>query len=261
MQNKETKDTCCKYCVFARYEGDTQLGCYAKRIFPLKRAGANILKCYDDEKEFFVIGGKKCFYIRPAEGWLKEDESFEDATIRARAELKIPYHIFILVDKNTIINEVKKSIENLSEQKLLPTRVTVACQPDCKIIKKHLFPIIINRLAKPFGIKWRINEGVEKENWNKAIDRLLQFEKEGYFGAIHAGFTYNNDYFYNLNEAIVDDFFHFSILTPDKKGDGMFIQRAIYNYWRFKGDIAKPVIEKIKESECPHQYPMQKFQG
>ena len=45
--------TSCKDCVFAEYSDDTQTGCEAKRLQLLET-----VECYDNEKEFFVVGNK-----------------------------------------------------------------------------------------------------------------------------------------------------------------------------------------------------------
>jgi len=52
MRPDPTKETSCKTCVFAIYDGKTQTGCLDNRIEKFKD---EIIEAYDDEKEFYVI--------------------------------------------------------------------------------------------------------------------------------------------------------------------------------------------------------------
>ena len=56
-------ETSCKECIFAVYENDTQVGCFANRIEKFKEA-KEIIEAYDDEKEFYVRDFVTCIEIK-----------------------------------------------------------------------------------------------------------------------------------------------------------------------------------------------------
>lgn len=58
-----TLQTSCKDCVFAAYEGKTQVGCEAGRIESFMEDDY-VIWAYDDEKEFYVVDAL-CNYFRP----------------------------------------------------------------------------------------------------------------------------------------------------------------------------------------------------
>ena len=52
--------TPCKDCVFAIYDDKTQINCSQDCIDKYKKLDVPIVEVYDDDKEFYVIEGRKC---------------------------------------------------------------------------------------------------------------------------------------------------------------------------------------------------------
>jgi hypothetical protein len=96
--------TSCKDCVFAKYEGDTQIDCLAGRI---QAFGDDVVEVYDLEKEFYVIS-RACNMFRP-ESWRSGVADLD----RAKKEVEVPFSLVIktdtLTDKNsaTIVSDLK----------------------------------------------------------------------------------------------------------------------------------------------------------
>ena len=61
MPQDPTKQTSCRNCLFAIYDGKTQTGCEANRI---EKFGSLVVEAYDDLKEFYVIN-RLCNLYRP----------------------------------------------------------------------------------------------------------------------------------------------------------------------------------------------------
>lgn len=57
-------NTPCKYCAFGLWVDKTQVGCVAERLKQFKDANVELVECFDDEAEFFVINGRNCNYFR-----------------------------------------------------------------------------------------------------------------------------------------------------------------------------------------------------
>jgi hypothetical protein len=101
--------TSCKDCVFAIYNGNTQIGCHAGRLDNL-----DVAECYDEEKEFFVTKNVNCLGFRK-QSWLKEDEQIDLAAERAKKELAFSYTVI------TGAGDIHKKLEYLNKQTHKPT--------------------------------------------------------------------------------------------------------------------------------------------
>ena len=64
--------TSCKKCVFAIYDNITQTGCHLDYIAKYREKNISILEAYDEQKEFYVIGDKKCPGYRE-DSWFKDN--------------------------------------------------------------------------------------------------------------------------------------------------------------------------------------------
>lgn len=87
----------CKNCLYAIYQGATQIGCEFGRIEPLK-AQDRLIEAYDEDKEFYVVKeGCNAYnewkYIKPSE---------------ARQYIKLPYELVI---SSNDIKLIKQSLQ------------------------------------------------------------------------------------------------------------------------------------------------------
>ena len=88
QQHDSTYQTACKNCVFAVYDGDTQVDCSMGRISKYQDLGM-VIDAYDEEKEFYVINGI-CNVVRQS-NW---NHGVVDAT-KARQEVRPKFKVFV----------------------------------------------------------------------------------------------------------------------------------------------------------------------
>lgn len=105
--------TSCKECIFATYDGKTQIDCAAGR---LKFMPAQA--CYDEEKEFFVTDGISCTMYRKPE-WTKEFETQNECLKRARSEITFKY-VVIISDDN-----LDEKLDLILSQKIQPSHIYI----------------------------------------------------------------------------------------------------------------------------------------
>lgn len=115
------KDTSCKLCHFAKYEGITQTGCMLGRIDKF-RNHSEVIEAYDHDKEFYVIKDRLCNTYNPF------------APISPEEALRISelqYDLFILA-KHTVFNQnradILKTLDSVYNPKgkaILPTKIFV----------------------------------------------------------------------------------------------------------------------------------------
>jgi hypothetical protein len=74
--------TPCKNCVFAIYNNNTQTDCHLNFIDKYKNKNTEIIEAYDEEKEFYIINGRKCLGFRQND-WFK-DLDMENASIEEK---------------------------------------------------------------------------------------------------------------------------------------------------------------------------------
>lgn len=148
--------TSCKDCVFAIYEGITQVGCHANRLDNL-----DVAECYDDDKEFYVTKNVSCLGFRQ-KSWLKENESIDSAIERAKKELAFSYTVI------TSIDDIEKKLKYIRGQKYRPTAIYIygsaGQQIDNKLLDKSITYVqfqsvvkdpvnrIFKRLKKPTNV-------------------------------------------------------------------------------------------------------------
>ena len=82
-------ETSCKECIFAVYENDTQVGCFANRIEKFKEA-KEIIEAYDDEKEFYVVS-RLCNLYRNQ----KTHEDLDQELLIANEQSSLSFDLFI----------------------------------------------------------------------------------------------------------------------------------------------------------------------
>ena len=226
-----SKITSCKNCAFARYDGITQKGCTAKRLFTLRRAGLQIKKAYDNEKEFFIIGGP-CAFWRPAQ-WLDSLPTDEDPIIRARAELSLPCQALLIA--NNSIKDTIESYLSLTQQQIKPWRITVIFPLNNKLPYKT-----VAKLIKTLhnNIPWRTERIVNPEytSEHRIIDLALRHKPLQFFSVFKAGLPIPLNTFKILGDKIIDELWKFVILLPNDKGHGLIAPYNIYHYWKLNGN-------------------------
>jgi hypothetical protein len=90
MRPDATKETSCKNCIFAIYDGKTQIGCEDNRI---EKFGDEVIEVYDDSREFYVIK-RLCNLYRP-QTWNNGERDIK----KAKEESCLTFDILINCDK------------------------------------------------------------------------------------------------------------------------------------------------------------------
>jgi hypothetical protein len=100
---QEKIKTSCKDCLFAIYNGKTQVSCAANRI---SLFGDHVLEAFDDDKEFYVID-RFCNYHRQTE-WNNGEIDFQ----KLKKETDIPFDLFVSA-KDIVSNDLIQILFNL----------------------------------------------------------------------------------------------------------------------------------------------------
>jgi len=152
LQQKYPITTSCKNCVFAIYDGKTQTGCEFDRINKFKATGTDIIEAYDDEKEFYVIDGRRCLACKD-HNWAKANPGNHKKIVRKEVQLRC--ESFVYIDKNDDISKICTTVNGLLGQVLRPTVITLTRHPESSLHISKLVRWFRNYMDNK-NIEWRV---------------------------------------------------------------------------------------------------------
>jgi hypothetical protein len=164
--------TPCKKCVFAAYEGKTQLGCSINYLDKYKEQGAEVLDVYDEDLEFHVINDKKCPGYRE-DSWFKS-RGMEEATLEEKIEYfktvnKLHYLLVVNFKECGDSEEnMKQLLDDLSALEIKPQKIVFIRDKDAN---ENTSYSKINNLMRQSKINgpWRIQNMVDDTVSNENI--------------------------------------------------------------------------------------------
>ena len=243
----KSKDTSCKSCDFAKYDGNTQIGCHLDMIDKFKKAGTEIIEAYDEDKEFYVVKERLCHFSRP-EAWGK-GRSLEEKIKAVKFETKVPFNAIIFAEHN--YDALKRTLGSLYRQTYLPVHITVIRSMNSQIRPGHITDLLGYR-----KIKWRLENLRQNEmsNW-RAFHLVQKFCIYPYHAIFQSGYKAPKNFFENINNAIIDDLKQFGIIKDQPSsqkiiGSGTVIPTSVYSHVYFNGNSDINFVDNLKEIEC-----------
>lgn len=190
--------TPCKQCVFAKYENITQTNCFLNYIDKYRNNNTEILEAYDDEKEFYIINGKKCIGYRE-NSWF-EKKNMSNATIEEKIQ---EYHSDNHIHYLLVINLDKYSYDDFDD---LKNQILSLAMHPSKIIfiryqnKEPIYPleVIQNFIASAnLQCKWRIQTMVDDSSYDDILHSIINLNKK-------YRFVFSLQKHYNNIKSIID---------------------------------------------------------
>ena len=240
--------TSCKNCVWAEYQGDTQTDCDLGRITKFK----NVLECYDEEKEFFVINNAYCLFYRNKES--VEGMNLEELYKNTRKQMEIMYQLIIYFEDSDDVDSVCRSIVSAVNQKIIPQIVTIINRSPKQGVGKDIAEFF-KKYDKDINI-WRVQNLINKSLTREdCIDIVLDgtmYKNFSFYSVINAGFELPEVFSTELDSAINDDIVTFGMLLPNEDGNGMVVPK--YTHKVHNGNSHGIYLEsKIREVSCNSQ--------
>jgi hypothetical protein len=119
--------TPCKQCVFAEYTENTQVNCRLNYIDKYRKNNIEIIEAYDDDKEFFIINGKKCIGYRENKWFEKRDMA--DASIQDKVskykESNYAHYIVVINLKNLSLLKLENICKNIHKCNIKPQKIVL----------------------------------------------------------------------------------------------------------------------------------------
>lgn len=266
--------TNCHGCVFAEchsHEGgmrSTQTGCGLGLIDKYRgQEDCEVVEAYDDTldggertAEFYLINGRFCKYRRP-ESWKGEmDQGEAMARVTAECEIKTALIVPLLTSRGEPalrLDELGRLADSITEMAKKPHQVLFVNKQE-KIHPQQLHEFLWGKLGS--AVTWRIVRVLEDTGpYEKAGGRLLGrlvdigAEKLDRKATHYAVFLPRHrvpcDFLVEIDLALTERMERFVLLTPDKKGAGLFVQRGLHDHPAVGGNSVMAVSDPATGAE------------
>lgn len=232
MSEIQAVHTPCKQCVFATYHNITQIGCALNYIDKYRSNSIDILEAYDEDKEFYVVNGKKCIGYRENK-WFEQlgmaDSSIEDKVAKYNESNHVYY--------TTIINLQVLShdqLDSLCQQLTLcsikPKKLILIRYRDDKLSFSYES---IENILKKYNIScvWRIQTMLDNTIiYENAVHNIVQHDRGSRFVLSLNG--YSEDLIKiveTVNDKVYKELDSF-ILGGNKDKSAMIYSTSVYRY-------------------------------
>jgi hypothetical protein len=237
--------TSCKNCIWANYEGNTQIDCGLGRIKKYK----NVIECYDEEKEFFVINKAYCLFYRNKD--TVDVSDLEDLYKHIRKQAEIQYQLIIILEDKQDIYGTFCSIESAIKQDVKPKILTVVNRSKKAGVGKELADYL-RKYDKVFNI-WKVqnlvNTSLTREDCVDIVLDGTMYKTFSLYVVINSGFELPDTFSEELDSAINDEILTFAMLLPDENGNGMVVPKMVHKI--YNGNSHGIYLEtKIREFLC-----------
>lgn len=230
--------TPCKDCVFAVYDKQTQKDCSLNYIDIYKNKNTEILEVYDNEKEFYIINGKKCIGYRENK-WFQQF-NLENSDLQSKIDKyhetnKLDY--LIIVDlKSFSLEELEDTIKQISLCEIQPRKVILIRYTDNEL----RFPYSsIENILKQYNISytWRVQTILDQSLLYKDILHNIVSLNSKYRFILSVS-NYNKDIsniVLSTNKIVHNDLGQFDVIS-NKDHSCIIFSNIVYRFETFHGN-------------------------
>ena len=233
--------TVCQECIFAKYKDGTQTGCTRDRIRKYARAGAEVVRAYNEDGEFFLIKDRMCPFYRTSR-WLERLPQGFSQEDMLELETTLSFHAIVFA-RECSTPKIQKTVSSLMEQDTKPVQITIVRPKHSNIPPRKMTNIFTD-----LPIRWRVESLMELDMPDeKAIHMVQKVIDSQYYFTIDADQEIPVDFLYKINNAIIHELLQFGMI---KFNDVRVIPRGVHEYWYFHGDVTKSIPENLEDYQC-----------
>lgn len=220
MKNPEVSEisTICKNCLFAVYDGETQIGCHFNRTDTVdKHPSYDLIEAEDEEKQFYILNNHICPYQRTPSWQYAEDN---DIVQRVQEEVYMPWAA-ILFYRHNGIDSVEDRIKELKSQRIPPKVVTLVIDP--QDIDPQDFRSLHQMMDDNFNI-WYLQRVLQEDFPDRFTADICYDKMKKHRFMFYTYFESTQpidlDYYSKLHKFVIDDMhFYGMIKNNDDKHD------------------------------------------
>lgn len=247
--------TTCLNCVFAQFEGKTQVGCRLNKTEDYKKAGVEIMRVYDDsENEFDLINGRFCMFYRNEEVMKSYPRDTWESIVHLQT--KVPYHAIVFINKESTFKEIKDTLRSLKDQDIAPNLVTLINKQYLDYDKnpeKYIKPSAILEMVDDFKFhKFSLKNIYDDQLDDRSlVDLVFDGTKDNpypFYTTFKSGFHVPKNFSKELNDSILIGMKQIGFASPVDDLNGMIVSRVAHK--KHGGNAFNVSLEeKIKKFE------------
>lgn len=239
QQQELSIKTNCKECVFAIYNGKTQVSCEFDRI---RKFGEKAIPAYDEEKEFFVIDTLCCYYRDKNKGHSSLDKN------KVIEQSSISFDVLINCNEISEINR-DATLNLLNHHSYFDTKLNFLLVHEYE--KKELVKYHVEYVARNFVGKSNITISICSD-LNEFLNEYISKSKRLCHILINDANKVSGDIFIKLNNFVNNDLGKFLIA---RSGDHLCMSNIAYRMQKSKSNsnsylkIVEDIIDISKQHE------------
>jgi hypothetical protein len=246
--------TACKGCVFGTFEGKTQTDCKLGKIDKFRENGNEIVEVFDEEKEFYVIDGRKCQFYRNSD-WLFNIGYEDDEVEILKEETTIGVDIVLLVEEKQTFSDIQTSLLSIEKSTIKPESIIIVLQntlyqPYLGNEAKIDHAWIKSNITIPYIVEYAIPTKTIEECINIGAKHV-----DIYYLCMIAGKHITNIFIEDVNEAINDKMWPILYIEGIHYHQ-MFVKKSLHNLVGGFGKkmLHDKVLELKEESKCKNTF-------
>jgi len=233
--------TTCRDCLFARYEGNTQVDCELGKIDKINNHPIyETIEAMDEEKNFYVLNYHLCLHQR-VPGWVHDNKSLDEMKSLVAEEIKMNWvAILVLHDESqNDMSRVEKRLEEIISQGNPPKWIGIInTDTDLDVYW------IINYLNEK-GIRWSIESG--EESVRHYIDVLVnKFKKNRFvfYSVFESDKEIPSDLYDKLYDNVIENLMQYSVIKQTDSLHCMIVNKVAHI--KYGGNFTEDLEKKIK---------------
>jgi hypothetical protein len=245
--------TSCKDCVWAIYRDNTQILCDKNLLKKYEKLNVSIREVYDDEKEFYVIEGRKCIFYRNKD-WIPDQlngELWDElANQKLSQELKLQYSAIIYINKEQEFKHAKSTVLSLLKTEIPPHEIIIVYQDNSRQISTNTglpeYSDDLNWCQQNLSeTKFRIEYPTNNPSLHEMLNIAISKVKNAYL-LVQAGQLIHTDYIQIVNNKIVSELLPITVAKhTNGPYHGLFVFKRFHDYVGGFGE--KSVQEKVED--------------
>lgn len=227
----------CKLCLFAKYDGDTQIGCEFNRTEKIHNHPLyELIEATDNDKNFYVLNNHICPYQR-TEHWIHADSENKIALVKKEVYMK---WAAILIAHNQTLDVVEQRLQEIDNQSIKPSVITLVLDKCVQI--EEVFKIMDR-----YSSLWYLHNNLEDDVSDRFIIDVC-FEKMKrhkflFYGVFDANLPVENNFYDRIHQYVIEDMHQYGVIKNADSLHQMVVSKLIHT--KYSGNSGIDLEEKI----------------
>ncbi|MHA2275778.1 MAG: hypothetical protein ACXAC2_08435 [Candidatus Kariarchaeaceae archaeon] len=232
INNVSAISTVCKNCLFAIYDGKTQIGCKFNRTDKADTHNYyKLIEAEDDEKEFYIVDNHICPYQR-TDSWAHANDA--DIVARVKEEVFMPWAAILFYKNN--VDDLKKRIQELKAQSVQPNIVTLVLSSD---IPSADLKDVLTDIDNSFNV-WYVQKLLDKDLPDRlSIDICFDKMKRNkfmFYACFESDKFISTEFYSKIHTYVIDDMKRYGVIKEQDSIHNMTVSKPVHKKYGGNGN-------------------------